>query len=219
MVIIVDVINLDNVVRNICLRKPFDSEILIQDHDANEKVLEEDTPATFDANISAGVANIGTSPIVRIIVLYLPHHALVAIRVEVECEELSICVRIPMPSVRIDKGLNRIGYRSRWVVPSNVVEVEVVDVVLKIIHVEVVKDISDSLSFNRFNFNVKRTRTTNAPKINLFEVWTKGYSFGVAMKCVDVFDTTVAILFQGVSIAINLLHMFGLNAVKCITMA
>ena len=69
-----------------------------------------------------------------------------------------------------------------------------------------------------FNFKEKRTRAmANAPNINRFEVWGKGYSFGVVMKCVDVFDKIVAILFPGL---INLIHMFGLNDVneKCIMM-
>jgi len=52
----------------------------------------------------------------------------------------------------------------------------------------------------------------NAPNINLFEVGAKG-DVGDG---VDMFDKTVAILFPGQSLAINLFHkiMFGFNAVK-----
>jgi hypothetical protein len=53
----------------------------------------------------------------------------------------------------------------------------------------------------------------NAPNINLFEDGAKGDS---VVDGVDMFDNTVAILFPGQSLAINLFHkiMFGFNAVK-----
>ena len=104
--------------------------------------MEEDTPPTFDTNVSAVVADASTSPIVRAVIVLHPYHAFVAVTVEVEREEVAVVVWIPMPPVWSDDRCNRFGKRSRWLIPSivNVIEVVniVVDVVVDVVDVVVV---------------------------------------------------------------------------------
>ena len=143
---VVDVFNhLILCLRNISLRKPIDGEILVKNHGANEKVLEEDTPPTLDADVSAVIADASTPPIVRAVVVLHPYHAFIAVVVEVEREKVAVYVRIPMPPVWSDNRCNRFSHRSCRSVPIiiNVVEVvvdvvEVVEVVVDVV-VEVVE--------------------------------------------------------------------------------
>ena len=107
------------IIRNVCLMKPNDGEVLVKNHRANKKILVEDAAATFDANFSAVVANARAAPVERAVVLYAPHNAFVAIRVEVESAKIIVRVRIPMPTVGIDDRLNRCSDGCSRVVPSD----------------------------------------------------------------------------------------------------
>ncbi len=137
VVVDVDVVDLflrRNIV-NICLRKPRDGEILVQHHGADKVVLEEYSAAVFDTNFTTGVADVSAAPVERAVVLNAPHHALVAVRVEVEREEIAVGVWIPMPAIRVDNRLNdRLDHRCSWVVPSHV-EVVDVEVVIVVSHI------------------------------------------------------------------------------------
>ena len=131
---------------NVCLRKPCDGELVVHDHRADEEVLEEYTAASFDANITTGVADVRAAPVERAVIVLHPYRRVVAVLIDIVRAEITVSIWIPMPAVGCDNGLDR----SSRVVPSHVVDVDVVKIVENG-HFDV-RDNPNSLNKKGFNF-------------------------------------------------------------------
>ena len=66
--VVVDVVDVGMIV-NVCLWKPCDCEMFVQEHCANKVILKEYSTTVFDTNITTHVANIRAAPVVRTIIL------------------------------------------------------------------------------------------------------------------------------------------------------
>ena len=158
--LVVDVVDLgvdlDLLVIDVCLRKPSDGELIVHDHRADDKVLEEDTAPTFDANIATGVADASALPVERAVIVLHPYRRVVAVLVDIVRAEIAVSVWIPMPSVGSDNRRDRLSHRCSRIVPSDVgFVVDVVDVVVDVDVVDVVVHVDVVDVFNVSHFDVK----------------------------------------------------------------
>ena len=142
----IDVIDLVVCV-NVCLRKPRDGELIVEDHGADEEVLEEYSATTFDADIATGVADVCAAPVERAVVVLHPNRRVVAGRVDIVRAEIAVSIWIPKPSVGSNNGFDRC---SR-IVPSHVVDVVVVVEIVKNGHL-LSRDNPTILNKKGFNF-------------------------------------------------------------------